>query len=532
METFKKTHRHVVLVLVLFVCFIISSHLPCENGDPALFASASPFDEAVAEGKLIEFDQVVAFGSWKAAIEAFDAMAGGDRLIVKDTHYEGTGNAKGHLVEAGKDLQTGKLTIEVWPLSGNPGGHVELLRVCLYALAPGDELLFHEGLYQRLVSIYAENIGFHAGGKADKPIRIRGYGNGEKRPLFRNTAARNNLWEMMQSNVEISYMEFSAPIHRSLRLMGASKGKTDKHGTTLSMGKVQNIGDTPINRIMENLTVRDCIFRDTNGGVTIGSNDSGVEYNNLVIDGNTFENISYTVFYFGQHDGLSPHDGLVLRNNFVDCTDIPGKNNDIVGYCIETKRGVVGYVMENNLIISPYGPGIMFYGGQPGYPWPGTTNSVIRNNVIVGGRGDGINISGGPVTVENNIVMNNRTNIHLHSYGKYEHDNVYRGIAVRNNFTGFGRSGNVQVATAVQQSVSAGDVVVSGNTQLTESGTGLKAIATDMVQIRAIPKGFHALMAAISERYQSNKSVYTDTEVENLFVSKLEISVAVKENNK
>ena len=478
-----------------------------------------------AADKTIELEQVVAYGEWQAAVDAFDAMAGGDRLFVKDTHYEGTGNERGHVVEASKDKQTGKLTIEVWPLTGNPGGHVELLRVCLYALAPGDELLFHEGLYQRLLPVHAENIGFHAGGKVGKPIIIRGYGKGQKRPVFRNTAARNNLWEMKQSNVEISYMEFSAPIHRSLRLMGSFKGETDKHGTTASTGKIQKIGETDINRILENLTVKDCVFRDTQGGVTIGSNEAGVEYNNIVIEDNTFENISYTVFYFGSHDGLSPHDGLVLRNNFVDCTAIPGNNTGIVGYCIETKRGVVGYVMENNLIISPYGPGIMFYGGQPRYPWPGTTNSIIRNNVIVGGRGDGINISGGPVTVAHNIFIDNRCNIHLQSYGSYANDDVYRGITVTNNFTAFGRNDNLSIASPIQLFVNTGDVVIDGNTQVTESGTRLKDIAASMKQIHTIPEGFYPLMDVINERYQNGKSVFSDEETAELLVSKLDINL-------
>ena len=461
-------------------------------------------------------------GSNNQLIAAIESIPNGTSLHIKDTPYAGIGNVRGNIAEVSRDNE-GKTIIEVWALTGGgqPSDINELIRTLMTTLKPGDELVFHEGTYQRLLAI--DN---HAGGTADKPIIIRGYGNGQARPVFHNNAPNTNTWELRLNNIEISYIEFLQNPGGRIRIEGVRKGIVDRNGTTAGTGFVQHVGDRNIPNIAENIAFRDCVFRNqSSNAYTITTNNNGTEYNNLVIENNMFVDATNSGLYIGQQDGLCPHHGITIKNNFFDYSGVVlAVGGSAIGYTIQTKRGVTGLVLENNIVISGQGPGIFFYGGMPNYDLETTMHSYIRGNIFAGGRNAGILIGGGPITVEHNIVIGNNQNIRFHTgYDRYRFDNVWRGMYIRNNFTALARAGaaaNFSWTTEFADSAWGpfqgevnGNVVGEGSEALT------KALA-ELLKLRRKPKNFDALMEAINS-HVSGERAFTETEVIDLFTNHL-----------
>ena len=103
--------------------------------------------------------------------------------------------------EAGK---YGGVVYEVYPGDN--------FRAIITQMQPGDELVFHEGEYRQ--SYYRSTYGYNTllyldrSGLPDKPLVFRGYGNGEKRPVFIYDMALANLCEVRGNYMEIRFMEF------------------------------------------------------------------------------------------------------------------------------------------------------------------------------------------------------------------------------------------------------------------------------------------------------------------------------------
>lgn len=246
-------------------------------------------------------------------------------------------------------------------------------------LEPGDEIVFHEGEYR--ISDYHPRLGYNTflyltnSGTPDRPIVIRGYGKGEKRPVFiYDIDIGRNLCEIRGDNQIIAYLEFQ-PL----------------------------VGNPCASRITDsrsNITIRDCVFRNC-ASTSITANSGNAVYENITILNNAFIGVKYTPIYIGEHSGSSPVTGFVFENNYVDASEI--NNSSIVGYGMELKKNVKGAVVRNNIIMNSQGPGIMVYGADGRNP---DDANIVEGNIVVGTRNSsGILVGAGPSVVKNNLIV-------------------------------------------------------------------------------------------------------------------------------
>ena len=483
--------------------------------------------------------------SLQDVIDVFINIPNNGYLWVTDTYYNGRGNNRGNIAEA-RRYDNGRMVIEVWPVINDTGPGTllqrsqlnELIRVMMYVLNPGDELVFHEGKYQRFLTVGPDsgNIGLNVGGTPDNPIIIRGYGNGQSRPVFHNDMHGVNMWEITMSNLVICFIDFAFSQQGSVRLQGLPKGAgPDRNGNFVSMGEHPFVlggshrnfpDDRPVNYLIENVVIRNSIFGNFPSQYNITVNHPGREFRNITIESNSFVGSTQAGIYIGSAVYGSPVIGINVRNNFFDHSNITSPFC-YLGYTIQTKRGSVGVVFENNLVLNPWGPGIFFYGAYPHYNYPSTSHSYIRNNVILGGRpvgvGNGILIAGGPVTVENNIVIGNQRNIRMHNYAYYRYDNVWRGIYFFNNFSANGVLLNFGMPDIFYNpdwgdAVGSGHIVYNGNEIISDSQVLHDGLAS-LLAHRERPEGMNGLMAAINARYNSDLGAFTESEVINLLTT-------------
>jgi|GEM_PF-3438626 len=372
---------------------------------------------------------------------------------------------------ATKDMN-GALTIEVWPTA-----HMEEIRTALYALMPGDTLLFHEGTYGRIPAIHP-NTGNNPtnSGTVDNPITIKGF-PGEERPYFNNTDNGQNLWEVKMKYVDISHMKFSS-VTPGLRLDG-------------------------VEQIVKGITVSDCVFTGING-TNISSNAAGNKISDIVIDGNTFLNVNYAVMYFGTHGNYpagaptgTTGDNIVVTNNFIEGSDMDVAG-DFTGYGIELKLDVVNSVIERNLFINTKGPGAMVYGADNADSLPNQVNS----NLSVGSRTEaGVNIGGGPSVAYNNIALGNQTRgVYIQNYGARD---INRNITITNNTSGLTVNSNSDyVADANNDSTSnvERNVVVEDNNFISANNADayLKRQVDTIKDFTDRPANFDAFFDAIT----------------------------------
>ena len=309
-------------------------------------------------------------------LKLFENMVEGDTLA-----YEKRAGA--NVLQAVKT--NGNLIFEVWPGSTLTDNQ-EIIRTAMYALGPGDQLLFHEGEYGRLLPL-TDGVGLYPSfsGATDAPIIVRGFGNGENRPVItRDNITTGDLWTINGNYIEVSYMEFYNATGWSVGLTRTSRSSED-------------IG------LITDITIKDCRF-DNSGDVSVAANWSWYHYNNITIENNVFVNANYTFVYIGQADGNAWGDNIIIRGNFFVGRPIDDPN--VVGYAMQFKLNIHNSLVENNLILNVKGPGIAIYGAN-------TTNiqgsvnvrpNIVRNNLVLG-AGEGINILGGTARVFDNVAF-------------------------------------------------------------------------------------------------------------------------------
>ena len=372
-------------------------------------------------------------------LNAFAAMRAGDKL-----EYE-LRNGKNKVLEAVKS--SGNLTIEVWPgttLTENQ----KIIQTAMYALGPGDVLQFHQGVYGRLLRL-TDGSGIYPtfSGSLGKPIVIKGYGNGEERPVITKDSDKGDLWTINGNFIEASYLVFKDANSWSVGLTRTIKTATD-------VGTVTDI------------TIRDCVF-DNSTDVSIAANASYHHYNNILIENNVFTRPHHEFIYFGQHVGRAWGNNIVVRNNLFIGENFP---QEAIGYAIQFKRNIRNSLIENNLILNSKGPGIAVYGADnTGYPAPNdiVLPIIIRNNLVLG-SGEGINTLGGPVRVYDNVVFECR------SWGVFVQDRnddataVRRDMDIRRNTSGF----NGYTFGYSGYSVADYSNLGLGSTVITDLGTG------------------------------------------------------------
>jgi hypothetical protein len=293
----------------------------------------------------------------------------------------------------------------------NPGDNY---RAILPQLQPGDELILHEGIYEG-------NATIRKSGTTDKPIIIRGFGNGEERPVLLLNSASSNLYQVYASNLIFDFLEFQSKYSYAVRIGATGEGSS-----------------------FNNITIKNCVFYKSGGG-DISAN-ANVGYNNIKILDNYFIGPKQTPVYIGQHDGLANVTNFLFKGNVIDGSQIYGDN--IVGYGIQFKLNVTASIIENNYITNTKGPGIMVYGAQK----PDTIYAnIVRNNILVGSREEaGIVAGGGPSTLIKNLTLGCNGGI---SVQNYNNRNLIHNMIVNSNTSacdlGFGMSfGNVQNITA------------------------------------------------------------------------------------
>ena len=293
----------------------------------------------------------------------------------------------------------------------NPGDNY---RTILSQLQPGDELILHEGIYEG-------NATIRKSGTADKPIIIRGFGNGEERPVLLLNSANSNLVQVYASNLVFDFLEFQSKYSYAVRIGASGEGSN-----------------------FNNITIKNCVFYKSGGG-DISAN-ANVGYDNIQILDNYFIGPKQTPVYIGQHDGLANVTNFLFKGNVIDGSQIYGDN--IVGYGIQFKLNVTGSVIENNYITNTKGPGIMVYGAVKSDT---IYANIVRNNILVGSREEaGIVAGGGPSTMVKNLTLCCNGGISVQNYGNR---NLLHNVVLNSNTSacdvGFGMSfGNVQDITA------------------------------------------------------------------------------------
>jgi hypothetical protein len=246
-------------------------------------------------------------------------------------------------------------------------------------LQPGDELILHEGVYEGYAVL-------RNSGLPDKPIVIRGYGNGENRPVLTWDGRRETLLQINGSNVIIDFLEFRSKYRYAIRLGISGQGN-------------------------RNVIIQNCLFYESGGG-DISAN-ALADYDNIKILDNYFIGPKATPVYIGQHDGKINVTNFLFKGNIIDGSQISGEN--IIGYGIQLKLNVTGGLIENNLITNTQGPCIMVYGAEDSSP---QNANIVRNNIVIGSRNNpGIVIGGGPSVVAGNLAIGCNGGISIINYG-------------------------------------------------------------------------------------------------------------------
>ena len=335
-------------------------------------------------------------------LDAFLAMVDGDTLKFHNDVITATKTG-------------GQLTILVYPAA-----HLNEIRVAMYALMPGDTMIFQPGDFHRVPAL-SNNAGNNPtnSGTAAKPITFKG-ADGQARPVFTYNDTdpndRQNMWEVKGNYINVSHMKF----------IGGGKG-------TPSGLRLDGDSAAPVDgRLVTDVSIRDCVF-DNIGNTNISGNAVGATYKNIIIEDNEFYNTNYAVMYFGNHEGIyattnigtteepnfvaAPTRGenIQVRRNFIEGSKMDQGDGGFIGYGIELKVDVTGSVIEENFFVNTKGPGIMVYGTYE----TGKAQNVVQNNLMVGSRNnEGINVAGGPATVTNNIALGNNTyGITIQNYG-------------------------------------------------------------------------------------------------------------------
>lgn len=274
----------------------------------------------------------------------------------------------------------------------------------LASLQPGDHLAFHEGDYDGKIFV-------DVSGLPGKPIVIRGWGNGEKRPVLIYKGNNANLLQVNGSHLVFDYLEFRSWDTYALRIGLRDKGCQD-------------------------IIIKNCLFYECGGG-SISANAPGTDYKDIYIIDNYFIGPKRTPVYIGDHSGGGAIENFVFRGNLIDGSQNDGPDNT-VGYGIQLKLNVVKSVIENNFITGTKGPGIMVYGATD--PNPANAN-IVKNNIVIGSRNwGGIVVGGGPSDIRNNLVIGCNPGISVEDYGGRS---LLNSIAITGNTAALNKNYNI-----------------------------------------------------------------------------------------
>lgn len=274
-----------------------------------------------------------------------------------------------------------------WVVS--PGDDLTLI---LEQLEPGDEVVLHEGTYR------GKSV-LNKSGSNEKPITIRGFGQGERRPVLLWEGTDANLFQVNGSNVVFDYLEFRSKYTYCMRMGLQGKGAS-------------------------NVVIRNNVFYECGGGCI--SANATADYDRISITDNYFVGPKKTPVYIGSHSGKASVTRFAFEGNVVDGSQIYG--GGITGYGIELKLNVTKSVIENNFITNTKGPGIMVYGAEKSNPENANT---VRNNIVIGSRNDaGIVVGGGPSHVFDNLILGCHGGIEFMNYGGR---NLLAGVVIRSN---------------------------------------------------------------------------------------------------
>jgi len=286
----------------------------------------------------------------------------------------------------------------------------------LASLQPGDHLALHEGDYNGRVIV-------NVSGLPGKPIVIRGYGNGEKKPVLIYKENRGNLLQVNGNHLIFDYLEFHSWDTYAIRIGLRDKGCQD-------------------------ITIKNCLFYECGGG-SISANAPETNYKDIYIVDNYFIGPKRTPVYIADHSGKGSIENFVFRGNVIDGSQNDGPRNT-TGYGIQLKLNVVKSIVENNFITGTKGPGIMVYGATD--PDPANAN-IVRNNIVIGSRNDaGIVIGGGPSDIRNNLVVGCNSGISLQDYDKR---GLLRNISITGNTAALNKNYNISLGET--QTVIAGN---------------------------------------------------------------------------
>lgn len=286
---------------------------------------------------------------------------------------------------------------EIWPPSYEDA---------LPALQPGDVLVLHEGTYTDYQTLYLD-------GSRESPITIRGYGNGEARPVLLYPGDSHNHWEIRGSHLIVQGLEFDTPEVYSIRIRPPSSGA------------------------VENVSLVHNVFVGCGGGC-VSANDSGASYRDIRLIDNLMLDTLRTPVYIGNHQGTATFDNFLFEGNVIDGRLITA--NDVVGYGIEVKLNVENAVLRHNYIVGTRGPGIMTYGMEASLE--PSHRGMIEGNIVIDSCNDqNILLGAGPVIARDNLTMGGHfTGIGISDYGNRHLSSgieVYRNTSLLNQPWGF-----------------------------------------------------------------------------------------------
>jgi len=252
----------------------------------------------------------------------------------------------------------------------------------LQSLLPGDQLVLHEGIYEGSLLIDISGVeGF--------PIVIRGYGNGEDRPVFLYEGSTAQGVQITGDHLILDFIEFRSTDTYCVRIGMKGKGAQD-------------------------VSIQNSVFNQCGGG-DVSANYYDVPYDNIKILDNYFIGSKRTSVYIGNHQGTTLVTNFLFKGNVIDGSQNDGPETT-VGYGIELKLNVTKSIVENNFITGTKGPGIMVYGAASQDLY---NSNIVRNNIVVNSRKEaGIVVGGGPSVIEDNIVVNSKWGIYVQDYGE------------------------------------------------------------------------------------------------------------------
>ncbi len=190
-------------------------------------------------------------------------MGRGTTLIVLCTFFSVFSQSNSMYIPKQEDHYVGR----VWQITPD-----QEITQWLPSLLPGDQLVLHEGIYEGSLLIDISGVkGF--------PIIIRGYGNGEDRPVFLYDGSTAQGVQITGDHLILDFIEFRSSDTYCVRIGMKGKGAKD-------------------------VSIQNSVFNECGGG-DISANYYDVPYDNIKILNNYFIGSKRTSVYIGNHQGTT-----------------------------------------------------------------------------------------------------------------------------------------------------------------------------------------------------------------------------------